>query len=209
MSNGFDEAKLVERAVGGDQDALTAAFWHFYGRIHGVLKRRIPADCKSLIDADDVIQVTFEEAFRTIGKFEDRGDNSFFGWLSAIAKLRLKDQVKAIRAKKRPDPRKRIRKRQNPARTTAASILGVLAVNDHTPSRSVARRERERALIAALAGLKNDYREALELRYLYTLPVAKIAQRMNRTERAVHMLCNRGLKKLRERMESASHFLTG
>lgn len=60
----------------------------------------------------------------------------------------------------------------------------------------------------ALAGLKDDYREALWMRYIEGRPVREIAQAMRRTERAVQMLCNRGLRALREKMGRTSKYLT-
>jgi RNA polymerase sigma-70 factor (ECF subfamily) len=74
--------------------------------------------------------------------------------------------------------------------------------------RPAARHEAAGAIHAALAGLKLEYRQAIELRYIQQLPVAEIAARMDRTERAVHMLCNRGLKQLEAAMGCATRFIT-
>jgi DNA-directed RNA polymerase specialized sigma24 family protein len=35
-----------------------------------------------------------------------------------------------------------------------------------------------------------------------------VAKKLGKTDRAVHMLCNRGLKRLREHMGSASRYLS-
>ena len=56
----------------------------------------------------------------------------------------------------------------------------------------------------AFGGIEAAYRIGSELVVRYT----EIAARMNRSERAVHMLCNRGLKKLRAALGHASQYLT-
>jgi RNA polymerase sigma-70 factor (ECF subfamily) len=81
-------------------------------------------------------------------------------------------------------------------------------VDERTPSRSAAGHEAVRAVQVGLAGLKSDYREALRLRYIEGLPVAEVAARMDRTERAVHMLCHRGLQCLRAAVGRSSQFLS-
>ncbi len=85
------------------------------------------------------------------------------------------------------------------------ALLDLVAVDVHTPSQSVASHE---AVQVAMAGLKDDYREALHLRYITGLPVTEVASRMNRTDRAVQMLCHRGLQKLRAALDRSSAFLS-
>ena len=85
-------------------------------------------------------------------------------------------------------------------------LLDLVAWDGTTPSGVAARQEAERALRVAIAGLKEDYQEVIRLRYMQELPVADVAARMNRTEGAVHMLCNRAIKKLREAMGRASKY---
>ena len=208
MNDKNSDDVLTAKAIAGDVDALTALLWQNYGRLLASIKRKLPQEVRGVVDSEDILQDTHIEVFRTIGKFEARGEDSFYRWLVTIAGQRLLDRIKEMRRKKRGGGRKRIRVKPGVSGSSVGTLLDIVAKTEGTPSRSVARRDRERAVGIALAGLKKDYRDALALRYLEGLPVASIAKRLDRTERAVHMLCNRGLKRLREAMGSASAYLT-
>jgi RNA polymerase sigma-70 factor (ECF subfamily) len=60
----------------------------------------------------------------------------------------------------------------------------------------------------AIDGLKDEYRDVLRLRYFDGLSVAATAERMGRTEPAVHMLCHRAVAQLRDVLGSASRYFT-
>jgi len=199
---------LLQQAVAGDQDALSQMLMDSYGRLRGYISRRIPDHLTRRIDPDEMVNEVHIEVFKTIGRFEDRGEDSFVRWMMTIAKLRIIDKIRALGRIKRPSPDDQIEKpvgqKTNPGETLIDRLVG----DSHTPSRSAARREGARVVMIALAALDEHYREALMLRYIQALPVKEIAEKMGRTERSVHMLCNRGLKKLREAMGSRSRYLS-
>ena len=203
------EDALLERAVSGDGGALGELLFRYYGRLTGRVRRKLPDDLRSLICAEDVVQEAHVEAFRTVSRFRPIGENAFYRWLATVADQRLLDKIKAQRRLKRGGGRRRVQRQAQAGASSILSLINVVAHHDATPSRSIARRERDRVVHIELAHLKGDYREALRLRYIEGLPVAEIARRMGRTDRAVHMLCNRGLKKLREvRGNSTSYVST-
>ena len=88
------------------------------------------------------------------------------------------------------------------------NLVDLVAGDWRSPSGSVAYREAERILAVALGNLKDDYRTAISMRYLQGKPIADIAKKLNRTERAVQMICNRSLKKLREALGRSSLYLS-
>ena len=63
----------------GDPAAQEALYRAFEGPVYN-LARRI---CRTTEDAEDVLQETFFEVFRSIGRF--RGDGSLWGWVRTIA----------------------------------------------------------------------------------------------------------------------------
>ena len=87
-------------------------------------------------------------------------------------------------------------------------LVDLLAGPRRTPSQSIARHEAVGAVRVALTGLTEDYREALQLRYVQGLPVAEVAETMKRTPRAVHNLCRRGLQELRAALGRSAQYLT-
>ena len=56
--------------------------------------------------------------------------------------------------------------------------------------------------------LSEEYRRVVQWRFVQGLPVAQVARRLGKSEPAVHMLCHRTLKKLRELMGSPSKYLS-
>jgi RNA polymerase sigma factor (sigma-70 family) len=73
------EEALVPLARRGDPAAQEAIYRAFEGPVYA-LARRI---CRTREDAEDVLQETFLEVFRSIGRF--RGDGSLWAWVRTIA----------------------------------------------------------------------------------------------------------------------------
>ena len=62
----------------------------------------------------------------------------------------------------------------------------------------MAQHEAERALHVAIAGLPDDYRQVIRLRYLEGKSIAETAAAMDRTSNAIRALTDRAKKKLQE-----------
>ena len=74
-----DADRVVARARRGDPAALEALYRAFEVPVYNVARRV----CRSVEDAEDVLQETFLEVARSIGKY--RGEGSLWGWIRAIA----------------------------------------------------------------------------------------------------------------------------
>jgi len=200
-----DQSQLVQRAIAGEPLALDKLLLDSYAKLAARIDQKLPADLRSLIAPEDIIQEVFTDAFRRIGSFEPQGQDAFYRWLTAIADNRITDAVRAQNAAKRGGGRPRA---DAAGRTSILNLLEFVAVSDRTPSRSAGGHEAAAAVQVALAGLKDEYRDALTLRYLEGLPVADTARRLGKTEPAVHKLCSRGLQALRESMGEATRYLS-
>jgi RNA polymerase sigma-70 factor (ECF subfamily) len=206
MSDPRSDSELAAQSCAGDPAALDILLLRNHDRVAGVMARKIPGDLRRLIDADDVIQQAFTVAVRRIGDFHPRGPDSFFYWLVAIADNVLLELARAQRAAKRGG-------RRAPAELKAPaasvdSLLEALAVQEHTPSASVATGEARQAVLTGLEQLSPDYRDVLRMRFLEGLGVSEVASRLGRTERAVQMLCHRALRSLREVLGRSSQFFS-
>jgi RNA polymerase sigma factor (sigma-70 family) len=69
----------ITRARAGDLEALETVYRAFEGPVY-TIGRRI---CGNEEDAEDVLQDTFLEVCRSIGRF--RGDGSLWGWIRQVA----------------------------------------------------------------------------------------------------------------------------
>ncbi|MBP7934134.1 MAG: sigma-70 family RNA polymerase sigma factor [Phycisphaerae bacterium] len=200
--------QLLDQAAAGDHTALESLLLSCYPRLAACITHKLPAAMKSQISPEDILQETFAEVFRHMGRFHPQGVDAFFHWVAGIADHRLVDAIKAQCAAKRGGGREPVDLAVDPEVSSMADLLGVLAAHSRTPSRSAARHEAVAAVQAALDTLGDDQRQALRLRYIEGLPVAQIAERMGRTEGSVHMLCNRGLKELRAILGRSSEYLS-
>jgi RNA polymerase sigma-70 factor (ECF subfamily) len=82
----------------------------------------------------------------------------------------------------------------------------MLSAGRSTPSQSLARKEAVRAVQVAMAGLPEDYREAVRLRFLEGRSVEGVAAEMHRSPGAVRGLIDRAKRAMRETMGRASHY---
>jgi RNA polymerase sigma factor (sigma-70 family) len=85
---------LLARAKAGNEAALETLFRHFEAPVY-TLARRLT---RTPHDAEDVLQETFLEVVRSIGRF--RGEGSFAGWIRRVAAskalMRLRQQASRI-----------------------------------------------------------------------------------------------------------------
>lgn len=201
-----DDAVLLDAAIAGDHAALGVLLMRHHDRLRRRVTQWIEPRLRPVLDVEDILQDAYAEAYQHIRQFQPNGEISFHAWLVTIAQHRYFNVRRGLLAEKRGAAR-----RVDRAKADASSLLelvGVLAGGESTPSRKAGRGEAGQLLCIALAGLKEEYRQALRMRYVEGRPVKEIAAALGRTERAVHMLCHRGLRVLRERMGSASKYMT-
>ncbi len=202
----MDES-LIERATSGDQDALATLLERVTPDLRARVESRIGKAYRGALDADDILQVTFVEAFMRIDTFENRGAEAFMGWLSRIAENNLRDAIRALDAAKRPSPTKRVHaKRTNDE--SYATLVGVLGGTYSTPSRAAAMGEAHSAIDIAIAKLPPDYAQVIRDLDLAGKSVDEVASSMGRSKGAVHMLRARAHEALREQMGNASQFFS-
>jgi RNA polymerase sigma-70 factor (ECF subfamily) len=135
--------------------------------------------CPPGVDLEEIVHLTFLEAFRRIGEY--RLGTNFFAWLSAFARNLVLAECEKIR--------RQARNRQNYFEHRLAEQLAASGV-------SVAVDEvRSRFLGECLELLKKEARELIRWRYEEGLRVQGIAQRLGRSAAAVSVQMF-GLRKL-------------
>ncbi len=210
----LDSSQLLVRAVTGDEIAINRLLRANHERLLAELERRLPNDVREVLGPEDVAQEAYVIVFRRIADFDaarSHDDSSqsdlFFPWLLRIAENRAMSMVRDLRADKRGGGRARVRG-QNRDSSEVVNLLELLSAHSRTPSRSVAVREAADAVQTALDRLSPDHRDVLRLRYIEALPVADVAARLKRSEGAIHQLCRRGLRALRDEIGDPAHYLT-
>ncbi|XOV74895.1 MAG: RNA polymerase sigma factor [Phycisphaerales bacterium] len=96
-------SRLLANARSGDDAALAALLERITPELRRRIIPRIGPRYRSSIDEDDVLQVTFIEAFIRFPAFEDRGEDAFMSWLLRISENNLRDAIRA-RGGEAPQP---------------------------------------------------------------------------------------------------------
>lgn len=203
---GATEADLVHRAVRGDPEALTDLLERDGPIVRQRIEHKIGASWRSVLDADDVMQVSYMEAFLQIGRFQPGSDGAFRAWLSQVAENNMRDAIKSLERAKRPDPRRRVH--GPPGEESFVALVELLGATNSTPSQHAARGEFKSAIDHALTRMPPDYARVITLYDLEGRPAPEVAAVMGRSSGAVFMLRARAHDKLRELLGSSSQFFS-
>ncbi len=193
----MDQAEeRVALAAAGDPDQIEALLRAATPRLRALLT--IDPRFRRSIDVDDVLQVTFLEAFLRIRSLEQRTEAGFWSWLRRIAEHNLADAVRQLDRQKRSDARHRIT--HGAAGESARTLLLAVADGSVTAGGRASLAEEIERLHRAIAALPASYRAVIEHVDLAEQSVAEVARSLGRSEGAVHMLRARARDRLHELM---------
>lgn len=198
----------VTAAIEGDADALRRALESCGPRLRSHFADRIARCYQAALGVDDVLQVTYIEAFLHIDRFRPDGPDSFFSWLRHIGENNLRDAIRALDADKRPDRRKQVSAAPNGDSYT--SFLATISATGTTPTKNATREEAREILEAALADLPPPYAKAIRLCDLEERDIddACVAFDPPKSRGAVHMMRMRARDCLKALLGDPDAFLT-
>lgn len=197
--------QLLSAAQGGDRKALASLLEALGPRVRGRIEAKITPALRSLLEADDVMQVTYMEVVLRLKSFTGGGASGFLAWMTRLAENNLIDAVRALEAAKRFDPRKRITPTRDESMTALVNMLGVTMT---TPSRVVAKDEAGGILEVALRALPPDYERVVREYDLNGRSMTELAEAMKRSEGALYMVRARAHDRLKEILGSDSKFFS-
>ncbi|MFO0837815.1 MAG: sigma-70 family RNA polymerase sigma factor [Phycisphaerae bacterium] len=196
--------ELLNQAAAGDSEALASLLRTVGPQVRAGL--RIDPRWQSVVDADDVMQVTYLEAFLQISRFQPDGLPAFTGWLRRIAENNLRDAARALERVKRPPADRRVNL-PSPDESMAG-LIEQLGVTTTTPSRQFGVAEAARAIDSALESLPDDYSRVVRLYDLEGRPAEEVASELGRSTGAMHMLRARAHDRLRDLLGSETGFFS-
>jgi RNA polymerase sigma-70 factor (ECF subfamily) len=147
------------------------------------------------LDPSDVVQETLLRAHERRDQFRGTTDAELTAWLRQILANQLGEALRRYTRQARDV--KRERSLEAAVEESSARLAQWLASEQAEAGQRVLREEQLIRLGEALAGLPEDQRTAVELRYLQKESVARIAELLGRSEASVSGLLRRGLEKLR------------
>lgn len=178
---------LIERAAGGDQDALAAFYDQTKGYAFGLILR-VLGDAAT---AEEVLLDVYMQVWRQAGSF-DAGRGGAFAWLTTIARSRALDRLRAGKSQRRWE-------------------VEMEAAHDFRHAADVeedaAAAELRRVVRAALAALPPGQREVIELAYYNGLSHSEIGARLGLPLGTVKTRIRLGMVKLRESLGPMSGLL--
>jgi RNA polymerase sigma-70 factor (ECF subfamily) len=162
----------VVRAKEGDDDALRYLYLRYADNVYGYVCSIV----RDEYEAEDITQHIFAKLMTSLERYEPRVV-PFSAWILRVAHNAAIDHVRV----RRPVPVEEVR----PSDTADDGDGG---------------RERFADLRLALAALPAEQRDVIVLRFLVGLTPGEVAERMGRSEDAVHGLQHRGRRRLRSEM---------
>jgi RNA polymerase sigma-70 factor, ECF subfamily len=184
--DGESSIELLSRARAGDEDALDRLIARHLPRLRRWASGRLPARARDRGDTDDLVQDTVIQTLRKIEGFEPRHDGALQAYLRQAILNRIRDAVR--RAGRRPESK---------------PLDDQMEGRDASPLEQAIGRESLERYDAALAGLRDQEREAIigriELGYTYEELAVTLGKP---TSDAARLAVYRAMLKLAEAMRN-------
>lgn len=155
-------------------------FENLYHEYHLRIYRYLRAHLKNDDDAADLTQQVFFQVWMRLPTFQPE-KGSFSTWLFSIARHRLIDFLRALRA------------------STSWETLYEIAITDLNPEEIVISAEIIAQVKALIDALSHEERELLALRFAARLSIAEIALLIGKSEEATKKQLSRLIQRLQER----------
>jgi len=201
-----DERRLLELAVGGDDEALGMLLGHHRPYLVVLASRELDPLISARLSGSDIAQQTYLDALKGFDNFRGTSPREFMAWLKQILANNLVEATRVhLKAQKR-SIHNEYKSRESPF-VRAGLPLGIVT-EESSPSSRAMRDERAVELAHLMESLPEDQFEVIRLRYIEGWSISQITDRMERSESAVAGLLKRGLQKLRDRhsiAEEESH----
>ena len=152
------------------------------------------------LDASDVVQQAILLAHQNRAQFRGASEAEWLAWLRTILANALASAARRFVASARDVGRER--SLEADLELSSSRVESLLHADQSSPSTQAVRTEELQRLAQALSGLPPEQRRVIELRHLRGLPVAEVAELMERSRPAVVGLLYRGLKRLRILLEA-------
>jgi RNA polymerase sigma-70 factor (ECF subfamily) len=182
--------------VPGNADAVNQALEKYRAYLETLTFIQIDPRLRGKFGLSDIIQVTLDEATRTVERIEAMDPEEQKRLLRRMLVNNLRDDIDRWRTKGR-DVLREVSLGEA-AEQSSCRLRDWIAAEESTPSGKLIKQEEALRVLAALSQLPEREREALILQQYHGWTLAHIAEHLGCTTGAVAGLHARGLKRLRE-----------
>lgn len=199
-----DNDALLDQARRGEPGAVDRLLDRHRSPLRRMIGLRLDPALAGRLDASDVVQEVLLEASRRLAGYLKNPAMPFPLWLRHLAR----DHIIDAHRKHRKAQRRSLDREQPivPAAFADRSSIELAAQffdQEPTPAAAVLRRELERRLVDAVAGLEEDDREVIVMRHFEQLSNQEAAAELGLTEAAASMRYLRALRRLRTLLGTA------
>lgn len=168
----MNDGDLMRAVQGGDGASLTILYRRYVKTVWRYLDTHLPGNRQG---TEDLVSETFLAAIRGIQTFDPR-HGTVYGWLLGIARNKLRDHL---------------RKTHRAVDDLATKAEGIVDAGSVDPDQSLVAAEARETVLRTLDALEDEERLALEWKYMESLSVREMAERLGRTEKAVEAMLYR------------------
>jgi RNA polymerase sigma-70 factor (ECF subfamily) len=191
--------ELIARAKAGDRSALDALVTRYQDRILRVVRIRLGAKLRTVLESADIVQDVFRIAIEEIGGFEVRSPGSILPWLSKIIEHRIQNQHAFHVARKRD--MNRTVAFSGPASSSGSASGFEPVARGQSPSMELRRKEEQMIIDSCIQELPEDEREVILLRKYHEADWTYIREQLGRpTDHAAQQLLDRAMKHLKRKL---------
>ena len=195
-----DLRELIASARRGDGAAQGELFGRYRVYLALLARMSLSRRLRGKLDASDIVQDVFVNAFRGFEAFRGETHEELVGWFKRILANRLADANRRFVDNQRRQA-DRERSIEQIVERSSHALRNLPAARGTSPSAGAHRREVGILVADALASLKDDDREVIVLRSLEERDWDEVARLMDRTTDAVRSLWSRALQRLGDVLE--------
>ncbi|HSC29153.1 MAG TPA: sigma-70 family RNA polymerase sigma factor [Vicinamibacterales bacterium] len=180
--------RLLERARGGDRDALDDLFARHIPVLRRWASGRLPRWARDIADTHDLVQETVLQTFKRVEEFEPRGEGALQAYLRQALMNRIRNEFR--RAGRHP---------------RVAEVDEQIADEGTSPIEAAMRQERYDRYEAALSRLTELERDLIVARVELGLTYEEMAEALGKPSwNAARMATARALLRLAEELKGSS-----
>jgi RNA polymerase sigma-70 factor (ECF subfamily) len=207
LTESGEEADLLRRAAGGDQEALRALFSRHRERLKRMVHLRLSRRLAGRIDDSDVVQEAMLDVSKRLDEYLKKPNTTFFLWLRNVTALKLAEVHRRHLGTQLRDADREVTLHRGglpmaDSVSLAAQLLGKLTA----PSQAAIKAETRLLVQEALNSMDPVDREVLALKHFEQLSTAEIGEVLGLSKAGAGSRYLRAIKRLREILEKIPGF---